>query len=200
MRYGLLCFALFWMTAAAQDSDSRVRLHVQAGLDQIDSLAVSRDGTLALTGSLNEPAARLWHLPTGRELRRLEGHDLRVLSVAFSPDGRKALTTDYQGVAQEPTKQNLRAAFEAVEREAKPDDVLLVYLAGHAIALRGEQDQYYYLTREARGVDIDRDAGLRAAHAVSSSELKEWLSRENMPLKQVLVLIHARPGLLSASR
>jgi hypothetical protein len=40
MRYGLLWMARFWMTTAAQDSDSRVRLHVQAGVDQIDSLAV----------------------------------------------------------------------------------------------------------------------------------------------------------------
>ena len=35
---------------------------------------------------------RLWDLSTGQELRRFEGHTQRVWCVAFSPDGRRALS------------------------------------------------------------------------------------------------------------
>ena len=35
---------------------------------------------------------RLWDLATGREIRKLEGHSDAVNSVAFSPDGKTALS------------------------------------------------------------------------------------------------------------
>ena len=35
---------------------------------------------------------RLWDLETGAELRRFEGHERRVTSVAVLPDGRRALS------------------------------------------------------------------------------------------------------------
>jgi hypothetical protein len=89
---------------------------------------------------------------------------------------------------QEPTKQNIRQAFDRVAKEAQGSDLLVVYLAGHGAGARNEQDQYYYLTKEARSTEIDRDPGLRAVSTISSAELKEWLSRTNMPLKQVVIL------------
>jgi uncharacterized caspase-like protein len=103
------------------------------------------------------------------------------------PGGVRILQLTSGGSA-EPTKANLRAAFETVAREAAPSDVLVVYLAGHAIAVRDADDRYHYLTRDARSTDIARDATLLSAHSLSSAELKEWLSRKNMPLKQVLIL------------
>src|SRR5258708_13196380 len=35
---------------------------------------------------------RLWDLPAGKEIARLEGHRGWVLSVAFSPDGRRLVS------------------------------------------------------------------------------------------------------------
>jgi WD40 repeat protein len=57
----------------------------------IPSVAFSRDGNLALTGS-RDYTVRLWEVKSWRELRVLEGHYGRVLSVAFSPDSKLALS------------------------------------------------------------------------------------------------------------
>jgi len=54
----------------------------------ITSVAFSRDGTLALAGG-DDGVVRLWDLRSG-EHRELTRHVDHVMSVAFSPDGRRA--------------------------------------------------------------------------------------------------------------
>jgi WD40 repeat protein len=64
------------------------------------SLAFSPDGKTAYSTSGGpdiwhegkDSAVRVWEVETGHELRRLEGHKGRVLSVDVSPDGRQILT------------------------------------------------------------------------------------------------------------
>jgi WD40 repeat protein/S1-C subfamily serine protease len=64
------------------------------------SLAVSPDGRFVYSTSGGpdiwrdgkDSAIRIWETETGREVRKLEGHKGRVLSVAVSPDGRQVLT------------------------------------------------------------------------------------------------------------
>ncbi len=71
--------------------------------DIVYSVAISPDGKTALSGSCEKFDAKetwrcvigslkLWDLATGREIRKLEGHSDRVASVAFSPDGKTALS------------------------------------------------------------------------------------------------------------
>jgi WD40 repeat protein len=55
------------------------------------SVALSRDGARALSGSLDK-TVRLWDLPRGKQLKKLEGHTDTVLAVAFTPDGRRAVS------------------------------------------------------------------------------------------------------------
>jgi hypothetical protein len=107
----------------------------------------------------------------------------------FGKDGTH-VTILASGVEWEPTKNNIRKAFAEVAKEAHSGDVLVVYLSGHGAASPNEHDQYYYLTKEARSSidDILRDARLRDVSTISSAELKQWLSRKNMPLKQVIML------------
>jgi WD40 repeat protein len=116
------------------------------------------------------------------------GHALELAGLGLFGKEHTNVTVLASGGAQEPTKENVRQAFDRVAKEAQGSDLLVVYLAGHGVAARNEQDQYYYLTKEARSTEIDRDPGLRAVTAISSAELKEWLSRTNMPLKQVVIL------------
>ena len=49
------------------------------------------DGRGALSGS-EDGTVLLWDLETGAELRRFEGHQSSVSSVAVLPDGRRALS------------------------------------------------------------------------------------------------------------
>ena len=64
------------------------------------SLAFSRDGRLAYSTSGgpdiwrdgSDSAVRVWDVESGREIRKLEGHKGRVLSVAVSPDGSRVVT------------------------------------------------------------------------------------------------------------
>jgi WD40 repeat protein/tRNA A-37 threonylcarbamoyl transferase component Bud32 len=62
----------------------------------VRSIAVSRDGRLALTGG-DDRTARLWDVEAGRELLRIAGLRGRVNGVALSPDGRLALTGTNEG-------------------------------------------------------------------------------------------------------
>ena len=101
------------------------------------------------------------------------GNALKLGSEAFFTKDHSHINILATGTTLEPTKANIR---------------LVVYLAGHGAASANERDQYYYFTKDARSIDIDRDATLRAASTISSSELKYWLSRTNMPLKQVVIL------------
>jgi WD40 repeat protein len=119
----------------------------------------------------------------------------RALEIAGrSPGGRTLfpggvhLATFTTGTPRAPTKEHLRAAFQAVATRAGPDDVLVVYFAGHGVAGKRERDTYYFLTRDARSIDPDADPALREASTVSSAELREWLTRPGMPLRQVVVL------------
>jgi WD40 repeat protein len=43
-------------------------------------------------GVLTDKTIRLWDVDTGREIRRLEGHTSHVFGLAFSPDGRQAVS------------------------------------------------------------------------------------------------------------
>lgn len=64
------------------------------------SVAFSSDGRSAVSGSGNERqngtqtsgTMKLWAVPAGKNLASCPGHEGRVLSVAYSPDGRLALS------------------------------------------------------------------------------------------------------------
>jgi WD40 repeat protein len=63
-------------------------------------LAVSPDGKLALTGSVSDGMVRLWQVDSGRELGRFKGHMSWVLGLAFTPDGKQALTSSADGTVR----------------------------------------------------------------------------------------------------
>jgi WD40 repeat protein len=70
----------------------RAQLRIdRGGKSFVTSVALSADGTKALTGS-DDKMARLWDTTGGKELQTFEGHFGGVRSVALSPDGTKALT------------------------------------------------------------------------------------------------------------
>jgi hypothetical protein len=88
-----------------------------------------------------------------------------------------------------PSRANLEKAFVAA-RQARPTDVLVVYLAGHGVAMQEKGQEFYcYLTQEARTANREAfaDSAVRRQYAVTSAELTEWF-KQIPALKQVLVL------------
>ena len=60
----------------------------------VHDAAVSPDGRRALSAGFGDRTVRLWDLATGRQVHAFDGHTTRVLGVAFSPDGKQALSSD----------------------------------------------------------------------------------------------------------
>jgi WD40 repeat protein len=59
----------------------------------VEAVAFSPDGSLALSaGGLEDHTVRLWNVETGKEIRPFVGHALPAHSLAFFPDGRRAIT------------------------------------------------------------------------------------------------------------
>src|SRR5262249_36595741 len=62
------------------------------------AVAFSPDGkTLASGGSVDDTAVCLWDVATGRERRRLTGHERGVSALAFSPDRSTLASGGYDG-------------------------------------------------------------------------------------------------------
>jgi WD40 repeat protein len=126
---------------------------------------------------------------------------IRIAAVGMLNDPERVsirlLTTEVASDSV-PNKRNLKKAFEEVASKAHSGDILLVYFAGHGLASNSSgEEEYYYLTSEARSLEIERDAALRDLSAVSSSELKQWLAAPGMPLKQVVILDTCAAGAAS---
>lgn len=67
----------------------------------IHAVALSADGRYAATGSNDRTGfLRLWNASSGEPLRKFSGHTDAVLSVQFSRDGRKLLTSSYDHTAR----------------------------------------------------------------------------------------------------
>jgi hypothetical protein len=60
----------------------------------IHDAAVAPDGKRALSAGWSDRTVRLWDLTTGRQIYAFDGHVAPVLGVAFSADGKRALSSD----------------------------------------------------------------------------------------------------------
>ena len=108
------------------------------------------------------------------------------------------LSTKGAGQASKPTKENIRKAFEAA-RKARSTDVLVIYLAGHEVALKRVGDEYCYLTSDARSTDAAAlsDPAVLASSTVISNELVDWI-KQIPALKQVMLLDTCAAGAAAA--
>ncbi len=80
------------------------------------------------------------------------------------------------------TKANILTEIDSLSRDARPEDVVLVYMAGHGV---GVGQQYYFLGQEMRN-EPDSTAAIQK-YGISASALSNALI-PNKALKQVLIL------------
>jgi hypothetical protein len=111
--------------------------------------------------------------------KRLFGADKVHLALLSTVDDRLAIA---------PTKDNFTKAF-ASARQARPADILIVYLAGHGITLQRGSDTYCYLTQEARTTDTAAlsDPAVLKQETVTSEELVEWIKQ--IPANKQVVML-----------
>ena len=87
-----------------------------------------------------------------------------------------------------PTKKEFFDAFSSIIGEAEDQDILVVYLAGHGVALRGIDDEYYFLTKAARSTEVPvNDLNMMDLATVSSEDLRKWCLRTKAR-KEVIIL------------
>ncbi len=96
-----------------------------------------------------------------------------------------------------PTKANIGRAFAAAAK-ARPQDVLVLYLSGHGVALG---DTYAYPTADAGTIDpndLSRDSQLLARTAITSDELANWVNKGIAATHEVMILDTCAAGAAAA--
>ena len=86
-----------------------------------------------------------------------------------------------------PTKQNFKDVFAEIAAKTKPEDVVVIYFAGHGTAIKSEEalqksafpDLYIYPTMEADTLDKLSlgNKNLRDQKYVTSLELADWVNQ-----------------------
>lgn len=85
------------------------------------------------------------------------------------------------------SKKEIQQRFLEINRNALPQDLLLVYLSGHGVNWgRGDSSQFYYLTKDIGSEDLS-DPAIRSQYAISSSELTTWINSIKAAKKVMIV-------------
>ena len=95
------------------------------------------------------------------------GEFAEVVSISLISDEKPAAST------KPVTKANFKAALEEVARQARPEDLVMIYYASHGYADRN--GNYYFFTADTgpgRGKEITSEL---LSHCISSDELSAWL-------------------------
>jgi uncharacterized caspase-like protein len=164
------------------------------------------DGRLTLLYSAKdaEDFARALEIGATKFLGSDKVH-IRLLTTAGQDSGK--VLTGLDSSVLDATKENFRKVFAEVALKAKQNDLLVVYLSGHGLALKLNQnlgqpggDAYLYLTREAYTTEPSAlaEEKIRGVTSVSGDELVRWL-REIAAQSKALVLDTCAAGAAAES-
>jgi WD40 repeat protein len=93
------------------------------------------------------------------------------------------------GSSRWPAKQSIQKLIDSIALKARPDDIVMIFFAGHGILQLGQKN-FYLLTAEASNADLN---GVEKEVCISTEELKEWL-RKIKANKQLLILDACNSG------
>ncbi|MBX2873373.1 MAG: caspase family protein [Saprospiraceae bacterium] len=93
-------------------------------------------------------------------------------------------------------KDTIASIFRAIEKKAKAEDIILVYLSGHGISHGDEnQKQFHYLTMNVATEASISDPETRRNYTIASDTLTKWINK--IPAqKQVLIIDACNSGRL----
>ena len=137
--------------------------------EHVMALALSPDGRTILSGGGGQYRdghwlqgsdfdLRLWDLSTAKEIRRYEGHTGKVTSVAFSPDGKRAVSGSWDGTLrlwEVETGKELRVVDASCAAGSRP------WLSRRRVARRSRagSDRLIHLWDLATGKEVRTFAG-----------------------------------------
>lgn len=130
------------------------------------------------------------------------GKDAIAMSTALNSTGQElfkervhsyTLSTEEAENVQPPSKSNIERTFTSIAKQAKAQDIVIVYLSGHGVTYgSSEKAQFYYLTRDIASEDLS-DTEIRNQYAISDEELSTWMN-EIAALKQVMIIDACNSG------
>ncbi len=183
------------------------------GLNTIEVVAWNKDGYLSsprggrkpwkAPGATSSTPPQLWAIVCGVSDYRGDAIDLRYAAKDAEDFARalklsarslfgeerthvRVLSTSGAEGTTRPTRQALVDAFRWA-RAARPDDVLVVYLAGHGVSRAGVDEDFHYLLAEAASADLT-DPVVRRQASLSSGEMTELIKAIPARDRQVLIL------------
>lgn len=185
-------------------SSNQLRLQVQAKGNGL----LSRGGVITVRNTKNRPNPDLYIITVGISTYKAEklalkfaSKDARELGHALEGAGRKLLNTDHKEHVYSyvlnsdstnsnwPVKKNILRVLDTVAKKAKPEDVVLLFFAGHGL-LYNTGKTFYLLTADAAGFDLE---GVSNKTAISADELNAWMCRVKAN-KQLLILDACNSG------
>lgn len=138
--------------------------------------------------TLKYPDKDAWNMKEALQAasnRLLEGATGKVQAYLLSTDASVADKTS--------SKQNIRETILEIGKQAKAEDILVLYFSGHGTTYgAGEENAFYYLTKDVATMDL-ADPGMRNNYAISTDTLTEWLKAVKA-LKQAIIFDACHSG------
>ncbi len=86
-----------------------------------------------------------------------------------------------------PEKNSIKLAFTEIAAKAQPNDILLIFFAGHGV-MESEKNQFYFLTADASNATV---SGALKDVGISTEELTEWIKPQTMKAQKRILIFDA---------
>ncbi|MGA2496283.1 MAG: protein kinase [Tepidisphaeraceae bacterium] len=159
----------------------------------IGGVAFLPDGRHALSCGVDR-TIRLWHVPTGREIRRFAGHSQTVRAIAVLPDGARFISASFDktlklwDIASGKEIRAFAGHTDSVQCVAVLPDGLTAISGGQDGTIRvwdmataNQKDQFDSPGDKIQHVAVSRDGALMLACCAGSSRVRVWDLRTRMP-------------------
>jgi WD40 repeat protein/uncharacterized caspase-like protein len=86
-----------------------------------------------------------------------------------------------------PEKNSIKQVFTEIAAKAQPNDILLIFFAGHGV-MESEKNQFYFLTADASNATV---SGALKNVGISTDELSEWIKPQVMKAQKRILIFDA---------